>query len=103
MRVPHVLIALIAMTSSPVMAKLLPEAPNFHEGVAVVEINGRMGYIDKTDEWVIPPTFDRAKRFSEGLAAVKEGAAVINIHMVKSKARQEMEKGGGSTLLSRKD
>lgn len=81
MRVPRVLIALIAMTSSPVMAEMLPDAPNFHEGMAVVELDGRMGYIDK----------------------MKEGAVVINIHMIKRKARQEMAKGGGSALLFRKD
>ena len=73
MRTPHVLIALIAMTSSPVMAEMLPDAPDSYEGMAVVEVDGRMGYIDKTGEWVIPPAFDHAEYFSEGLAAVRVG------------------------------
>ena len=62
MRTPYVLIALIAMTGGSVMAEMLPDAPNFSEGMAIVEVGGRMGYIDKTGEWAIPPAFDEATR-----------------------------------------
>ncbi|MFL0194347.1 WG repeat-containing protein [Clostridium sp. WILCCON 0269] len=42
----------------------------FHEGLAMVSINGKWGYIDKTGNEVIQPKYDRAQPFSEGLAAV---------------------------------
>ena len=42
----------------------------FSEGLALVEINGKYGYIDKTGTVVIPAKFDYAWPFSEGLAMV---------------------------------
>jgi hypothetical protein len=38
-----------------------------------VEINGKMGYIDDSDRFVIQPIFDGAAAFYEGLAAVRIG------------------------------
>lgn len=35
---------------------------------------GRWGFIDRTGRLVVPPRFDRAGRFTEGLAPVQEGA-----------------------------
>ena len=55
-------------------------SPGFGEGLApvAVEQNGesgviKWGFIDKSGSWVIPPTFDRARRFHDGLAAVRVG------------------------------
>ncbi|WP_017656110.1 WG repeat-containing protein [Fortiea contorta] len=44
---------------------------DFVSGLAVINVNGKYGYIDKTGKIVIPPQFDQAKAFSEGLAAVE--------------------------------
>jgi hypothetical protein len=50
----------------------------FSEGLAVVRgKNDQYGYIDKTGKFVIPPQFNRAGDFSEGLAAVMP---VIDVH-----------------------
>jgi len=38
-----------------------------------IEINEKYGYIDKLGKEVVPPKFDEAQEFSEGLAAVKFG------------------------------
>lgn len=46
---------------------------DFSEGLAVIEIAGKQGYIDVSGETVIQPVFDRAYSFSEGLAKVKVG------------------------------
>ena len=46
---------------------------DFSEGLAVVEIAGKQGYIDFTGETVIPPIYDRAYGFSEGMAKVRVG------------------------------
>lgn len=58
-------------------------AYGFSEGVAEVESGGKLGFIDKTGKFVIPPTFspeghfvfgvDPFRGFSEGLAAVSAG------------------------------
>ena len=44
---------------------------DFSEGLASVKINGKWGFIDKTDTIVIPAKYDGAWSFSEGLASVK--------------------------------
>ena len=45
-------------------------AMSFSEGLAVVGIGGKKGYIDHAGNIVIKPKFDLAWRFSEGLAPV---------------------------------
>lgn len=49
----------------------------FVEGLAVVELNRKMGYIDEriddTEKFVIEPRFDSAFNFSQGLARVRIG------------------------------
>jgi hypothetical protein len=40
-----------------------------------VEIDEKYGYIDKTGKIIIPPKFDHATDFSEGLAAISKGDA----------------------------
>ena len=42
-------------------------------GLYRIRENGRYGYMDRTGKTVIPPQFDDAKDFSEGLAVVKVG------------------------------
>jgi hypothetical protein len=44
---------------------------SFSEGLATVRLNGKDGFIDKTEKIVIPLKYDNAHSFSEGLAAVK--------------------------------
>lgn len=51
-------------------------AKEFEEGLAAVEINGKVGFIDKNNRFVIAPKFEPMKNlkgFSQGLAAVKVG------------------------------
>jgi len=43
----------------------------FSEGMAVVEQDGKRGYIDESGKIVIQPQYDHAWKFSEGMAAVK--------------------------------
>jgi hypothetical protein len=42
-----------------------------------VQVGGKFGYIDKTGRVTIPPQFDSASRFSEGLAAVGVGDDLV--------------------------
>jgi len=44
---------------------------DFSEGLAVVYIEGKMGYINNSGDIVIDPRFEWADRFSEGLAPAK--------------------------------
>jgi hypothetical protein len=47
-------------------------ASNFSEGlVCWASESGKMGYLNKSGEWAIPPLFDYEDDFSEGLAAVE--------------------------------
>ncbi len=45
----------------------------FSDGLALLEKDGRFGYIDTSGKTAIEPSFDSAKSFSEGLAAVRSG------------------------------
>lgn len=48
------------------------EARSYSEGVAPVQANnGRWGYIDTRNQWIIPAKFEDAKEFRDGRAAVK--------------------------------
>jgi len=44
---------------------------SFSEGLAVVKLNGKYGYMDTQGRVVIPARFDQARSFSEGLALVQ--------------------------------
>ncbi len=47
-------------------------AGTFKEGLAFAKhSNGLYGFINKQGEWVIPPQFEEARSFSDGMAAVK--------------------------------
>lgn len=45
---------------------------SYSEGLAAVQLNnGRWGFINENQSWVIPARFDDAKEFKNGKAAVK--------------------------------
>ncbi len=46
-------------------------AYDFSEGLAIVKLNGKYGFIDKTGKEVIPLKYDNADSFREGLAWVE--------------------------------
>jgi hypothetical protein len=45
-------------------------AAEFSEGLAVVSIGGKFGYIDKSGKFVINPQWDSALNFDKGVAEV---------------------------------
>src|ERR1035438_2373830 len=47
----------------------------FHDGLALVDVGGKKGYIDKTGKIVIAPQFTYAYPFSESLAAATKSAS----------------------------
>ncbi len=47
----------------------------FHDGLAVIEVGGKKGYIDRTGKIAIPPEFTYVYPFSEGMAAVTKSAS----------------------------
>lgn len=57
--------------------------PAFHDGLSYMEsaVNGKVGYIDYTGQWVIPPQFESNSPFNQGLCFVsKDGShyGIIN-------------------------
>ena len=56
------------------LTRFYKRAFNFSEGLAIVEISGKRGFIDLFDEIAIQPIFDDSDGFSQGLAAVRIGA-----------------------------
>ena len=73
-----------------VIPAIYDKAWDFREGLALVELNDKWGYIDKIGKEVIPIKYDSGCAFSEGLARVylndeycyidKNGKAVTNYH-----------------------
>lgn len=49
------------------------EIEKFHEGFAVVNTNGKFGYIDETGRPFVPLQYDYAVEFNGGIACVKKG------------------------------
>ena len=47
------------------------KADDFSEGFAAVEIDGKVGYINRSGKIIIKPRFVDARKFREGLAAVE--------------------------------
>lgn len=43
---------------------------DFHEGFAIINIDGKYGFIDKTGQIAIPCIYDSVHCFNEGLAIV---------------------------------
>lgn len=54
------------------LKKKFDDAWNFSEGLAVVKLNEKYGFVDKSGDVVIPIEYDKTALFSEGLAAVKK-------------------------------
>ena len=55
------------------LTKFYKQAYNFSEGLAIIEIDGLRGFIDRFDDIAISPEYDDADGFSQGLAAVRIG------------------------------
>ena len=55
------------------IAPQFDSAWGFSEGLALVEVGGKRGYVDKTGKYAISPQFDSASPFTEGLAPVRVG------------------------------
>ena len=54
--------------------------PLFSEGLlATKSSNGKMGYINKSGDWVLPPKVDRAYEFYSGLAKIKNDGKTMFI------------------------
>lgn len=51
-------------------------ARKFFDGLAAVQLGGKVGYIDPSGDIVIPPQYVRAGDFAHGLAPVKIGGAL---------------------------
>jgi hypothetical protein len=54
--------------------------PEFHDGLCVAHDKYKFGYIDHAGKWAIPPQFDQAHRFGDGLAAVRKKGLVMFIN-----------------------
>lgn len=48
--------------------QLLIDEPEYHEGLARVEVNGKWGFIDETGAMVIEPIYDCVGNFHNGIA-----------------------------------
>jgi hypothetical protein len=46
----------------------------FREGLCCVELDGKYGFVDTKCHFVVPPRFEEASHFVNGLAAVKDGS-----------------------------
>jgi len=46
---------------------------DFHEGLCMVSVDGKSGFIDRTGKMAIPPQFDGADGFDHGVAPVRIG------------------------------
>ena len=52
---------------------------DFAEGLHPVQSNGLWGYIDEQARWVIPPQYDKAASFHDGLALVEKDGRLMYI------------------------
>lgn len=68
------LLTLIGMTNAFAQQFTDYKLSVFHEGIAAYEnADGKWGYIDRSGDRIIPCIYNEARRFSEGLAAVRKG------------------------------
>ena len=65
------LLTLSACGSSP--GPKYRNVSSYSEGMAAVQApNGKWGFVNERQQWVIPPRFEEAKPFQTGSAAVKQ-------------------------------
>ena len=67
------------MTDDNPQMNWLPMDMEFSEGLYRVKLNGLWGYIDENGQWAIPPQYDSARNFRDGLALVKRGGKLMYI------------------------
>ncbi len=67
------------MTDDDPQMNWLPMDMEFSEGLYRVRLNGLWGYIDENGQWAIPPQYDSARNFRDGLALVKRGGKLMYI------------------------
>ena len=73
----------------------LIRARPFSEGLAVVRVNHKFGFIDRLGDVVIEPQFDCASSFAGGMAAVNIGGTFSKYSDILSSVdRQYFCKGG---------
>jgi WG containing repeat len=75
----------IDVTGKEVAEFIYDSTSDFHEGMARIILNGKVGFVGGDLRLVVPPEYDNAEQFSEGLAPVNKGAV----------GRQIWEKSGG--------
>ncbi|MBX9689934.1 MAG: WG repeat-containing protein [Candidatus Obscuribacterales bacterium] len=49
---------------------LLGGHSRFHDGLSLIQVDSKYGYLKRSGDWLVEPRFDQAKPFSDGLAAV---------------------------------
>ena len=64
-------IEIFNLTGSPLSSMKFDQINEFHEGLAVVKINNKFGYLNSAGIIIIPATYDFANDFSNGIADVK--------------------------------
>ena len=68
--------------TEPVFDRIAPLCKGFMEigdGLMAVSMNGLWGYIDENAQWVIPPRYDSAGSFRDGLALVEKDGKLMYI------------------------
>ena len=64
-------------------------ASSFSNGLAPVKTNGKWGFIDRNNEFIISPTYDYVDSFRFGFALVKEG---LEYFFINSKGQKMLTK-----------
>lgn len=66
----------------------------FHDHLAVIENEGKMGYINEAGEIVIDIQYDKAQSFNDGIAAVKVGETICKDYISELDEYVESKVGG---------
>lgn len=62
-----------ALLAQPVPAHSPKRLAEFHNGLAAATIQGKVGFLNQTGQFVVEPAYDVVFPFTEGLAAVRKG------------------------------
>ena len=62
----------VAATAKPPSTRVYEKKKKFSEGLAVVNIGDEFGYVDESNNEVVPLLYDYAYDFAEGMAGVKQ-------------------------------